>query len=144
MMAKIRSLVLCGILTSFALAALGGCAAAWTGKDKLGDVVYPFYDAWRWKKLPSMAKRIEPEKRSEFVQSFNQANTDVLYADYEVTEIEILEDGQTASVTVVFHWYRETDPMLVEAQVLETWKRDGKGKPWYWVDQEVIVGQMPQ
>lgn len=126
-----------------AVLASAGCAATFTKKDKLGDVVYPFYDAWRWKKVPSLASRVAPETRQEFVAGYTQSNDDVLYADYEVTEISILEDGLTAHVSVVFQWYRQSDPRLVEAQVLETWRREGKGKPWFWTDQEVIVGAMP-
>jgi hypothetical protein len=119
------------------------CAAPLTQQDKLSILVHPFYDAWRWKKLPSLAKRIEPEQRSQFIEEFSSSTRDVHFADYEVSDIEILEDKLTAQVSVTFHWYLETDPTLVEAQVLETWKREKRGRPWFRTDQEVVAGMMP-
>ena len=125
------------------VAVTSGCAAPLTQQDKLDLLVHPFYDAWRWKKLPNLAKRIEPEHRSDFIEKYKASTGDVHFADYEVSEVEILEDKITAHVTVVFHWYRESDPMLVEAQVLETWERKKKGKPWYRTGQEIVSGSMP-
>jgi hypothetical protein len=119
------------------------CAASFSQTDKLADVVYPFYDAWRWKKLPSLAKRIPPEEKKDFIDEFQHATGDVQFADYEVSEIEILEDKLTAQVTVTFEWYRDSDPTLVEAQILETWEREKRGKPWYRTGQDVVVGHMP-
>ena len=110
---------------------------------KFDEIVYPFYDAWRWKKLPSLAKRIDPETRQEFIEEYAQATSDVQFADYEVTEVEILDGGLTAQVSVTFLWYRLSDPTIVEAQLLETWEREKKGKPWYRTSQEVISGHMP-
>ncbi len=120
-----------------------GCGAALSSTDKLGDVAYPFYDAWRWQKVPSLASRVDPSVREDFVKDYVSAHEGVMYADYEVTEISVLEDGLTAHISVVYNWYTQTDTMLVEAQVLETWQRKAKGKPWYWVSQDVIVGSMP-
>jgi hypothetical protein len=125
------------------VAATAGCAAPLTQRDKLDTLVHPFYDAWRWKKLPSLAKRIEPDKRSEFIEHFKTSTADVSFADYEVSDIEVLEDKLTAHVTVVFQWYSQSDPTLFEAQVLETWKREKRGKPWYRTGQEVVSGHMP-
>jgi hypothetical protein len=125
------------------VAATAGCAAPLTQTDKLADIVHPFYDAWRWKKMPSLVKRIDPEMRSDFIAEFSKSTSDVNFADYEVSDIEVLEDKLTAQVTVVFHWYRESDLTLFEAQVLETWQREKRGKPWYRTGQEVVVGSMP-
>lgn len=125
------------------VAITSSCAAPLTQQDRLDLLVHPFYDAWRWKKLPSLAKRIAPDQRSTFLEDYKASTEDVCFADYEVSDIEILEDKLTAQVTVVFHWYRESDPMLVTAQVLETWKREKKSKPWYRDGQDVISGRMP-
>ena len=119
------------------------CGVTLSQEDKLADIVYPFYDAWRWEKIPSLAMRVAPDDRSTFVEDYQSTVGDVCYADYEITEINVLEDHVTAEVAVTFHWYREADPTLVEAQVIETWQRDGKAKPWYRTDQEVVAGFMP-
>ena len=122
---------------------LAACAGAITPKDKLSESVYPFYDAWRWKKVASLAMCVKPDDREEFAAAYVEATDDVLFADYEVTDIKLDEQKLKADVAVMFTWYRESDPMIVEAEIIETWEREAEGKPWYRTGQSVVKGQMP-
>ncbi len=143
MLRHIRSLVRIAAASAILPMTMASCAAAITPKDKLADSVYPFYDAWRWKKVASLALHVKPEEREDFAAAYEEATNGVLFADYEVTDIKIADDKLKADVSVVFTWYRESDPMIVEAQIIETWERSGKTKPWYRTGQSVIAGEMP-
>ena len=138
-MTILRALAACAVLSG----PLASCSAAFTPKDKLADSVYPFYDAWRWKKVASLAMHVRPDEREDFASAYEEATHGVLFADYEVMDIKLADDNLKADVSVVFSWYRESDPMVVEAQIIETWERAGKGKPWYRTGQAVIAGEMP-
>ena len=96
------------MLLVFALS--GGCAHTKKKSDleTLRPVVESFHQRVRWKDYRIAARLIVPERRQDFEKARreHQDERDLSITDYEIEEVQVVEEGERAIVTSRIKWMR--------------------------------------
>lgn len=99
---------LLAVLLVFALS--GGCAHTKKKSDleTLRPVVESFHQRVRWKDYRIATRFIVPERRQDFERARRekQDERDLSITDYEIEEVEVVEEGERAIVTSRIKWMR--------------------------------------
>ncbi len=89
-----------------------GAACAHTQKaanlESLRPTVRGFHERVRWKDFRGAARFIVPERREDFEKARRrqQDERDLFITDYEILEVVISEDAQSATITSRIQWMR--------------------------------------
>jgi hypothetical protein len=104
----LRVIRLLAVLLAFALSA--GCAHTKKKSDleTLRPVVESFHQRVRWKDYRIAARYVVPERRQDFERARRerQDERDLSITDYEIEEVEVVEEGMRAIVTSRIRWMR--------------------------------------
>ncbi|WP_331110316.1 hypothetical protein [Archangium sp.] len=88
----------------------GACAHTQKKSDpqSLRPVVENFHKRVRWKDYRVAARYIVPERRQDFERALRERKDerDLDITDYEIEEVEFVEEGQRAIVTSRLRWTR--------------------------------------
>jgi hypothetical protein len=88
----------------------GACAHTQKTSDvqSLRPVVEAFFKRVRWKDYRIAARYIVPERRQDFERASleRQDERDLAITDYEIQDVEVVEEGQRAIVTSRMQWMR--------------------------------------
>lgn len=88
----------------------GACAHTRKTSDlqSLRPVVEDFFKRVRWRDYRVAARHIVPERRQDFERASRERRDerDLSITDYEIEEVQIVEEGQRAVVTSRMRWMR--------------------------------------
>ena len=109
------------------LAALG-CRTLdpWGDQRRLEDAQRSYTQMMRWGDFERASSWVDPDEKERFFQEA-ETLTDVRVSDYRIGQLDVGEDGDTASVRVSYRVYSMAS--LVEHEVLEV-------QDWYFDDDE--------
>jgi hypothetical protein len=108
----------------------GACAHTKKTSDtqSLRPVVESFHQRVRWKDYRLAARYIVPERRKDFERARRELKDerDLSITDYEIEEVQFVEEGQRAIVTSRVQWMRLPSPSEQTATVTSEFiYRDG-------------------
>lgn len=111
------------------LLALGSLLACrhldpWTHERKLDDAQLAYTQSMRWGDFDKASTWIDPDDRARFFRDAEQLR-DVRISEYDIGELELGDDGKSASVRVSYRVYDVRT--LIERELRET-------QDWYFED----------
>lgn len=87
----------------------GGCAHTKKGDvETLRPTVESFHQRVRWKDFRLASRFVVPERRQDFERAIREHNDerDLDINDYDIDEVQLVEEGQRAIITSRFQWTR--------------------------------------
>ena len=119
---------LSALLVSLALPLAGtGCGKAAYGRDDLQESLAKHYINLRWGRLANAASYVSPELRPAFVEDWEKRAQAIELQDFDVVQVTVSEDGDTAEVLVQLSWVENATMSLKSARLAQTWVRTDEG-----------------
>ena len=121
-------------------AALTGCLGpASTPRSKLDDAVQETNVAIRFGRNDIALEHVALADRDAFVKRHRLWGNEIRIVDLEFAGVDKIEQ-KTATLFVMFTWYRPTEGTMRATKVKQTWKT--AGGPWYLADEERAEGDV--
>jgi hypothetical protein len=120
-----------GILLA-AVLAITGCSIINDPMGRRGqfeDTQEAFTQYVRWGRFDDASRFVDPEMREQFM-SYAPEFSDLRFSDYEITQIDMDEGLQSASVQVRYTGYRLSKPFERTVSLTEEWTRDEATGVW--------------
>jgi hypothetical protein len=104
---------------------------------RLQDTVYQFNDETRWARIDLASQRVSPDYRARFLLAHRMWGHDIAIADVDPTNIQMAEEGDSASSQVTVTWYDQRTMELHSSVLTQHWVKTDNG---YLLDSETIIG----
>jgi hypothetical protein len=113
-----------------ALVAVGfaGClSVSQRREDVLVENARAFNDDFRWGRWETLAGSMVRDEGAAFLRRVQALEDELVMADYQVSSITFLENGEAAAVVARFEWYLQRDPVVRHTTLEQLWKyQDGR------------------
>lgn len=128
-----------GAATALLALALGGCAGAGRSADLVKDV-RGYSDGVRWRDFERAALRIQPARRSEFMDQREDLDDDLRVADWDMKRLKYDKTKNRAVVEIKWTWLLDSRGIVHTTVTRQNWSLHGKR--WL-LDREIRVRGEP-
>jgi hypothetical protein len=149
---SIRFKKLASLLVLLSLLGLNACAAVGSNVATLGDLfasegkrsaaldstVSRYYQARYWGGNQETLSFVQKDQRSKISRQLRQEEKGARFVDYEVEDVQLLDDANIADVTVSVRYFR-TGSMVMEKRIeRQNWKYHRFAGGWLVHDTQIV------
>jgi hypothetical protein len=112
----------------FAVAALAGCITGmgYSTVDQVTNAAREYNNDVRWGRYEQAATHVPKERRARFVEKRTQLDDELEIADFELVNIVIDKQKDTASARVDYTWLLKDRGIVEKTTTRQSWeRRDG-------------------